>query len=115
MTKFFRDVTLSVVRDESRQSRASCHPCAFATRLANGGRWLNDDDRHRLNTWTDARPNLHTVCGFREQLALLMEQRDISAGMQGLSQWVRAARDSDIPSLRIFAAALAKEAMADSR
>lgn len=115
MTKFFRDVTLSVVRDESRQSRAELPSVRLRHALANGGRWLNDDDRHRLNTWTDARPNLHTVCGFREQLALLMEQRDISAGMQGLSQWVRAARDSDIPSLRTFAAALAKEAMADSR
>ena len=113
MTKFFRDVTLPVVRDESRRNSADVPPMRLRHALANGGRWLNDDDRRRLNTWIDARPMLHTVCNFRAQLALLMEQRDVGAGAQGLSQWVRAARDTNINSLRTFAAALAVDAIAD--
>jgi len=115
MTKFFRDVILSVVRDESSGRRVELPPVRFRHALANGGRWLNEADLRRLHTWTDARPNLHTVCRFREQLAVLMEQRDIRTGIQGLSQWIRAARDSDIPSLRAFAAALAKEAITEQR
>jgi len=113
MTKFFRDVTLPVMRDESRRSRAELPPLRLRHALANGGRWLSDEDRRRLNTWTDARPSLYTVCNFREQLASLMEQRDIGAGTQGLSQWVRAAHSTEIHSLRTFAASLAKETVAD--
>jgi stearoyl-CoA desaturase (delta-9 desaturase) len=113
MTKFFRDVTLPVVREESRRNRAEVPPMRLRHALANGGRWLNDEDRRRLNTWTDARPILHTVCNFRAQLALLTEQRDVGAGALGLSQWVRAARDTNIKSLRTFAAALAVDAIAD--
>jgi stearoyl-CoA desaturase (delta-9 desaturase) len=80
--------------------------------LANGGRWLDDDERRRLNAWIDTRPCLRTLCHFRAQLALLMEQRDIEAGARGLSQWVQAATDSDIVSLRTFAEALAGDASA---
>lgn len=114
MTKFFRDVMLPVVREESRRSRRADVPSArLRNALANGGRWLSDDDRGRLNTWIDARPDVHILCEFRTQLALLMERRDIGNSTQALSQWIRAARDSDIHSLQVFAAALAVDAMGD--
>ncbi len=113
MTKFFRDVMLPVVREESRRSRADAPSMRLRHALANGGRWLNDDDRWRLNAWTDARQSLRIVCNFRTQLALLVEQRDLGDGTQALSQWVRAARDSGIKSLEVFASALAADAIAD--
>ncbi|MGA8277497.1 MAG: fatty acid desaturase [Rhodanobacteraceae bacterium] len=112
MTGFFRDVMLPAVRDELCRSRAGVPPMRLRRALANGGCWLNDDDRGRLNAWIDARPCLRTLCHFRAQLALLMEQRDIDAEKRGLSQWLHAARDSDIGSLRTFAAALAGDTFA---
>lgn len=113
MTKFFRDVMLPVVREESRQSRAHVPPLRLRNALANGGRWLNDDDRGRLDAWTNQRPSLRIVCNFRTQLALLMEQRDSGETTLALSQWVRAARDSGINSLVVFATALTTETTAD--
>ncbi|MGA9828883.1 MAG: fatty acid desaturase [Rhodanobacteraceae bacterium] len=112
MTGFFRTVMLPAVRDELCRSRAGVPPMRLRRALANGGCWLNDDDRGRLNAWIDARPCLRTLCHFRAQLALLMEQRDIDAEKRGLSQWLHAARDSDIGSLRTFAAALAGDTFA---
>jgi stearoyl-CoA desaturase (delta-9 desaturase) len=112
MTGFFRDVMLPALRDESRRSRVGVPPLHLRRALANGGRWLDDDERRRLNAWIDTRPCLRTLCHFHAQLALLMEQRDIEAGARGLSQWVQAATDSDIVSLRTFAEALAGDASA---
>lgn len=109
MTGFFRDVMHPAVRDETRRSGIRM-PLRLRRALANGGCWLDDDDRKRLNAWISSRPGLRALCRFRAELAALMEQRDIDAGTSGLSQWVRAAMDSDIGSLRTFAAALARDA-----
>ncbi|MGA9342409.1 MAG: fatty acid desaturase [Rhodanobacteraceae bacterium] len=115
MTRFFRDVMLPAMCDESHRGGNGAPPMRLRRALANGGCWLNEDDRGRLNAWIDARPCLRTLCHFRAQLAQLMEQRDIDAETRGLSQWLRAARDSDIGSLRTFAAALAADAFAKPR
>jgi stearoyl-CoA desaturase (Delta-9 desaturase) len=112
MTGFFREVMRPALRDESRRTGARLPPLRLRRALADGGCWLDDDDRRRLNAWIDTRPCLRTLCRFRAQLAWLMEQRDIDAGSSGLSQWVRAAMDSDIGSLRAFAAALVVDAPA---
>jgi stearoyl-CoA desaturase (delta-9 desaturase) len=114
MTGFFRSVMLPALRDESRRSRVGVPPLRLRRALADGGRWLDDDDRRRLNAWIDTRPCLRTICSFRAQLASLMEQRDIDAAASGLSRWVRAARNSEIGSLRTFAEALAADAFATS-
>ena len=115
MTGFFRDVMLPALRDESRRSRVGVPPLHLRRALANGGCWLDDDERGRLNAWIDTRPCLRTLCRFRAELASLMEQRDVDAGARGLSQWVQAAMDTDIGSLRTFAGALAGDASAASR
>jgi len=112
MTKFFRNVLLPAVRDESRRNRDKVPPLRLRNALADGGRWLSVDDRLRLNAWIDARPRLRTLCNFRAQLTLLMEQRDVDAEAKGLSQWVKAAQDTDIGSLRTFALALASDSLA---
>ncbi len=112
MTGFFRDVMLPALRDESRQSRAGIPPMHLRRALANGGRWLDDDERGRLNAWIETRPYLRTLCRFRAQLAVLMEQRDVDAGARGLSQWIQAAMASDIGPLKAFAQALAGESPA---
>ena len=110
MTGFFRDVMLPALRDESRRSRAGVPPPHLRRALANGGCWLDDDERGRLDAWIDTRPSLRTLCRFRAQLASLMEQRDAGSGAHGLSQWVQAAMDSGIGPLRRFAEALAGDA-----
>ena len=110
MTQFFRNVMLPAVRDESRRNRGSVPPTRWRRALADGGCWLDDDDRRRLDDWIDARPCLRTLCRFRAELAVLMERRDIGEEAADMAQWVRAARDSNIGSLRTFAAALAGNA-----
>jgi stearoyl-CoA desaturase (delta-9 desaturase) len=112
MTGFFRDVMLPAVHDESRRNGVGVLPRRLRRALADGGCWLDDDERGRLNAWIDTRPSLQTLCRFRAQLALLMERRDVNSGAHGLSQWVRDAMDSEIGSLRRFAEALAGEAPA---
>jgi len=112
MTGYFRDVMLPALRDESRRSRAGVLPLRLRHALANGGCWLDADERGRLNAWIETRPSLQTLCRFRAQLASLMEQRESDSGARSLSQWLRAAMDSDIGSLRRFAEALALEAPA---
>jgi stearoyl-CoA desaturase (delta-9 desaturase) len=109
MTGFCRDVMLPALREESRRSRAGVPPQSLRRAVANGGCWLDDDERGRLNAWVDARPSLQTLCRFRAQLASLMEQRDVNSSA-GLSQWVQAAMDSEIGSLRRFAETLARDA-----
>jgi stearoyl-CoA desaturase (delta-9 desaturase) len=110
MTQFFRNVMLPAAREESRRSRGNLAPPHLRRVLADGGCWLNDDDRRRINAWVDARPYLRTLCNFRAKLALLMERRDIGDEATGMAQWIREARDSDIGSLRAFAAELEGDA-----
>lgn len=112
MTGFFRDVMLPALRDESHRRRAGVPSLRLRRALANGGCWLDEDERGRLNAWIDTRPSLQTLCRFRAELALLMEQRDVSPGVHGLSQWVQAAMNSEIGSLRRFAETLAEDASA---
>jgi stearoyl-CoA desaturase (delta-9 desaturase) len=109
MTGFCRDVMRPALRDESRRSRSGVPPQRLRRAVANGGCWLDADERGRLNAWIDTRPSLGTLCRFRAQLASLMEQRDVDSGA-GLSQWVQAAMDSEIGSLRRFADTLARDA-----
>jgi stearoyl-CoA desaturase (delta-9 desaturase) len=113
MTGFFRDVMLPALRDESRRNLDDAPPLRLRRALANGGRWLDEDERARLNAWIATRPCLHTLCRFRAQLSLLMERCDVDAAARGLSQWVRAAMESDIDSLRTFAASLAGDTFSE--
>lgn len=112
MTAFFRTVTLPAVRDETRLSRHNLPSPRLRRALADGGCWLDRNDRRRLDAWIDARPCLRTICEFRTRLGLLMEQRDANAAQEGLSQWARSAEESGIGSLRIFAATLIADAAA---
>jgi len=115
MTKFFRTVILPAVRDESHGSRDDVPSLRLRRALADGGRWLGVDDRARLDAWIGKRPHLCTLCTFRTQLASLLEQRDVDAESGALSQWIRAAHETGIASLRTFAAALNREEFVGTR
>jgi stearoyl-CoA desaturase (delta-9 desaturase) len=110
MTEFFRNVMLPAVHDESRRSKGQRPPARLRRALADGGLWLRDEDRRRINAWIETRPYLRVLCKFRAELASLMDERDIGHGPVLLSQWIRAARESDIGSLQTFAVALAGNA-----
>ncbi len=113
MTQFFRTVTLPVVREERRRDRKNLPSPRLRHALADGGRWLDADERRRLNAWVEARPVLRTICEFRAQLSALLEQRDLDAMAGRLSQWARAAKGSGIGVLRSFASTLDADACAN--
>ncbi|MET0231425.1 MAG: fatty acid desaturase [Rhodanobacteraceae bacterium] len=112
VTHFFRDVLLPAVRDETvRGGRA--RPSAWLRRaLADGGRWLRPHELARFNAWLEDRPMIRTLSTHLARLdALLAERR---SGRDMLDDWIRAARASDIETLRRFAAALDAESQTSS-
>jgi stearoyl-CoA desaturase (delta-9 desaturase) len=109
MTDYYRHVIMPTLREDaahSGQSDKSIVPARLRRALADGGRWLDNDGRERLQATLEKRPALRTVCSYRARLMALMEQRGSERALSGLQQWVRDAEDSGIRVLQDFAARL---------
>jgi len=76
--------------------------------LANGGRWLDEHSRERLQEAVRQRPLLATVCDFRARLAAVLERGNGSADamLKNLQDWCHEAEATGIRTLQDFAARL---------
>jgi stearoyl-CoA desaturase (delta-9 desaturase) len=108
MTEFVRSVMLPVVRSETKRRGHGIQTLSRRLRrsLVDGGRWLTNNERERLDAWVRERPNLHKIWEYRSKLAMLLEQRENETATETLSQWARAAQISQIGLLERFAQSL---------
>ncbi|HET7777783.1 MAG TPA: fatty acid desaturase [Rudaea sp.] len=106
-TDYFRGVITPTLRDEATQAGAKLKslPRALRNALANGGRWLDDRSRERLQEVVKERPLLATVCDFRNRLANVLERGNGNAEtvLTNLQEWCREAEASGIRALQEFA------------
>ena len=114
MTDFYRNVVVPTISDEAQHAGDSIKsmPRRMKRALADGGRWLDNEGRDRLQGVLAKRPKLNTVFDFRNRLAALMEQRGAEQALHGLQQWIREAEESGIRSLQEFAQRLKSYAVA---
>lgn len=61
---------------------------------------LTDEERDRVNVMLFASPNLSNGYYLKEQLYSISEEPDLLKRKELLKQWIRDARDSDIPSFQ---------------
>jgi stearoyl-CoA desaturase (delta-9 desaturase) len=114
MTDYYRGVIVPTLRDEAQHAGESLKamPRRMRRALADGGRWLDNEGRERMQAVLAKRPNLRVVCDFRARLAELMEQRGAEQALKGLQQWIAEAEESGIRSLQDFAKRLKTYAVA---
>ncbi len=112
MTDFYRNVTLPTLR-EGRDPL----PRPLRKGLADGGRWLDDHKRARLQAWLAERPKMATLAEYRQRLAQVLDDRshDAQATLQRLHAWCTEAEASGIQSLQAFSARLKGYALAPTR
>ncbi len=105
MTDYYRGVILPTISDEAQHAGESIKsmPRRMRRALADGGRWLDNEGRDRMQAVLARRPTLKTVCDFRTRLAALMEQRGAEQALKGLQQWIHEAEESGIRALQEFA------------
>ncbi|HEX7815567.1 DesA family fatty acid desaturase [Dyella sp.] len=105
MTDYYRDVIVPTLREEAQHAGESLKlvPRRMRLALADGGRWLDNEGRERMQAVLDKRPRLTTVCDFRARLLALMEQRGADQALKGLQQWIHEAEQSGIQALQTFA------------
>jgi stearoyl-CoA desaturase (delta-9 desaturase) len=107
MTDYFRGVITPTLRDEAAQAGAKLKslPRALRNALANGGRWLDERSRERLQEVVKESPLLATVCDFRNRLANVLERGNGNADtvLTNLQEWCREAEASGIRALQEFA------------
>src|SRR5688500_8913019 len=77
MTDYYRSVTLPALREEANHAgdRMRTLPRRLRKGLADGGRWLDDGARARLQSWIDERPRMATLAEFRQRLAQVLDDR----------------------------------------
>jgi stearoyl-CoA desaturase (delta-9 desaturase) len=110
MTDYFRGVIAPTLREEAAHAGAKLKnlPRALRKALANGGRWLDERSRERLQDEVKQRPLLATVCEFRTRLAGVLERGNsgTEAMLASLQEWCREAEATGIRTLQEFAARL---------
>jgi stearoyl-CoA desaturase (delta-9 desaturase) len=110
MTDYFRGVISPILRDEAAHAGASLKalPRVLRKALANGGRWLDERSRERLQEIVKERPLLATVCEFRTRLAGVLERGNggAEAMLASLQDWCGEAEATGIRVLQEFAARL---------
>ena len=110
MTDYFRGVIAPALSDEAANAGARLKnlPRALRKALANGGRWLDERSRERLQNEVKQRPLLATVCEFRTRLAGVLERGNsgTEAMLASLQEWCREAEATGIRTLAEFAARL---------
>jgi stearoyl-CoA desaturase (delta-9 desaturase) len=110
MTDYFKGVIAPTLREEAAHAGESIKalPRALRKALANGGRWLDEHSRERLQEVVKQRPLLSTVCEFRTRLAGVLERGNggAEAMLSSLQEWCREAEATGIRTLQDFAARL---------
>ena len=73
--------------------------------MVNGGRWLEEDARERLNVWIKERPRLADVFEYRSRLRAIYDRsgHNADAMLESLRQWCREAEASGNRALEQFA------------
>ena len=117
MTDYYRGVTLPALREEAASAGARMRallPRKLRKGLADDGRWLDDEQRARLQAWMAERPRMAQVAEFRARLAQVLDDRsnDAQATLQRLHAWCAEAEASGIRSLQAFSARLKGYALA---
>jgi len=119
MTDYYRNVMLPALREEAAHAGESLKsmPRRFRKALADGGRWLDNDARDRMQALVARRPRLATLVDFRARLQTLLEERshDAAATLSRLQAWCHEAEASGIQSLQEFAARLRGYALVPAR
>ena len=92
-------------------------PRTLRRALGNGGRWLDEHSRQKMQALVEHRPTLRTVCDFRSKLAVVLERNSggAEAMMNGLQDWCREAEASGIAALVAFSTRLRGYALAPAR
>ncbi|GAA5067933.1 fatty acid desaturase [Lysobacter panacisoli] len=112
MTDYYRSVTLPALREAKFKL-----PRKMRHGLADGGRWLDDDKRAKLQAWLAERPKMATLADFRQRLAHVLDDRshDAQATLSKLHAWCTEAEASGIQALQAFSARLKGYALAPAR
>ncbi len=112
MTDYYRSVTLPALREAQFKL-----PRKLRHGLADGGRWLDDDKRAKLQAWIAERPKMATLADFRQRLAQVLDDRshDAQATLAKLHAWCNEAEASGIQALQAFSARLKGYALAPAR
>jgi stearoyl-CoA desaturase (Delta-9 desaturase) len=108
MTDYFRGVIAPTLREEAAHAGAKVKalPRALRKALANGGRWLDERSRERMQEAVKERPLLAKVCEFRARLATVLERSNAETMLANLQDWCREAEASGIRALQEFAVRL---------
>jgi stearoyl-CoA desaturase (delta-9 desaturase) len=116
MTDYYRGVILPTLSEEAQHAGENLKsmPRRIRLAMADGGRWLDNEGRERMQAVLAKRPTLSTVCEFRSRLAALMEQRGAEQALNGLQQWIHEAEESGIRALQEFAQRLKGYAVASA-
>jgi stearoyl-CoA desaturase (delta-9 desaturase) len=111
MTDYYRNVTLLAVRETKLRL-----PRALRRGLADGGRWLDEDKRARLQAWLAERPQLAQLADFRTRLAQVLDERsnDAQATLAKLHAWCAEAEATGNAALRAFSMRMKGYALAPS-
>src|SRR6476661_7139763 len=117
MTDYYRTVTLPALREEAAAVGAKAGhllPSKLRKGLADGGRWLDDDKKARLQAFLAERPRLANVAEYRARLQQVLDDRshDAKAMLARLHAWCQEAEASGIASLQQFSARLKGYALA---
>jgi len=119
MTDYYRSVTLPALREEKRQAaqRVRALPRTLRRGLADGGRWLDEDKRARLQAWIAESPRMAQLADFRQRLAQVLDERstDAQATLAKLHAWCAEAEASGIQALQAYSARMKGYALAPAR
>ena len=112
MTDYYRNVTLPALREAKFKL-----PRSMRKALADGGRWLDDDKRARLQAWLAERPRMAQLAEFRAKLSQVLDERshDAQATLAKLQAWCAEAEASGNAALQAFSMRMKGYALAPAR
>ncbi|MGH8084880.1 MAG: DesA family fatty acid desaturase [Lysobacter sp.] len=112
MTDYYRKVTLPTLRASDDKL-----PRKLRKGLADGGRWLDDARRARLQAWLAERPKMATLAEYRQRLQQVLDDRshDAQTTLAKLRAWCDEAEASGNQALQQFSARLKGYALVPAR
>jgi stearoyl-CoA desaturase (delta-9 desaturase) len=112
MTDYYRNVTLPALREAKVKL-----PRPLRRGLADGGRWLDDEKRARLQAWLAESPRMAQLAEFRAKLSQVLDERshDAQATLARLQAWCAEAEASGNAALQAFSMRLKGYALAPAR
>ncbi|GAB3382091.1 DesA family fatty acid desaturase [Lysobacter fragariae] len=112
MTDYYRSVTLPALREAKFKL-----PRKLRRGLADGGRWLDEDKRAKLQSWLAERPRMAQLAEFRARLSQVLDERshDAQATLAKLQAWCAEAEASGNAALQAFSMRMKGYAIAPVR